>query len=617
MSEEGSTATAAGAGAPPREVAGAERPWLRAYPPGVAWAATPPRETLTELLAAAVARFDPRPCLDFLGRRWTYAEVGALVERAAAGFRRLGVAPGTRVGLCLPNSPYFVVAYHAALRAGATVVNFNPLHVEEELAAQAADAGVEVMVAVDVEPIFGRAMGLLRRGDGPVRRVVVCRFACALPLLKRVAFRAVKRAVLARVPRGDDRLVEFDALVAGPPIAEPMPADPDAVAVLQYTGGTTGTPKGVMLTHANLAANLRQLQAYFVTCRPGVERMLAVLPCFHVFAMTVVMNAGLCWGAEIVLLPRYDLRLLLATLRRKRPTIVPGVPTLFKALLDGGATRADLASVALCISGGAPLPLEVKHAFEAASGCALVEGYGLTEASPVCFCNPVIGENRPGTIGLPLPGLEAEIRPLDDLDGRALPPGERGELCVRGPNVMKGYWNRPEETAKVFTADGFLRTGDVGVMDADGYVTLVDRIKDLILVSGYNVYPRAIEEALYRHPDVAAATVVGMPDDYRGESPAAFVQPRPGARLSEAVLREFLKDLLSPIEMPRLIELREELPRTPVGKLSKKELRAELLKRREAGRAWGGPCGPGPRAQSGAGAAGPGMQEGMRRWRTW
>jgi len=306
--------------------------------------------------------------------------------------------------------------------------------------------------------------------------------------------------------------------------------------------------------------------------------MLGVLPLFHVFAMTTVMNAGLSWGAEIVLLPRFAPPQLLAALRRRRPTLFPGVPTLFKAILDHGATACDLASVRACISGGAPLPLEIKRAFEQASGCVLVEGYGLTEASPVCFCNPVHGENRAGTIGLPLPGVEAEIRDLDD-PGRKVPPGERGELVLRGPNVMRGYWQRPAETAAVTTPDGWLRTGDVGIMDHDGYVTLVDRIKDLIICSGYNVYPRTVEEALYAHPDIAAATVLGMPDSYRGESVAAFVQLRPGATLTVTALQTFLRERLSPVELPRLIEIRAELPRTAVGKLSRKELRDELRHR--------------------------------------
>jgi long-chain acyl-CoA synthetase len=315
--------------------------------------------------------------------------------------------------------------------------------------------------------------------------------------------------------------------------------------------------------------------------------VLAVLPLFHVFAMTSAMTAGLGWGAEIVLLPRFDIAQLLAALRRRRPTVFPGVPTLFKAILDHGTKPQDLASVRVCLSGGAPLPMEIKRAFEAAAGCTLVEGYGLTEASPVCFCNPIepatqIG-NRAGTIGLPLPGIDASIRALDD-PARALPTGERGELCLRGPNIMRGYWQRPDDTAAVTTPDGWLRTGDVGVMDDDGYVTLVDRIRDLIICSCYNVYPRTIEEAIYRHPEVVAVTVLGVPDDYRGESAAAFVQARPGARLTETELRQFLRDKLSPIEMPVLIELRAELPRTAVGKLSRKELREEMLGRREIGK---------------------------------
>jgi long-chain acyl-CoA synthetase len=496
----------------------------------------------------------------------------------------MGAGPGACIGLCLPNSPFFVIAYFAALKVGAVVVNYSPLNVQEELAAQADDCGTTIMVAIDLEPMCGRVLGLLR--SGVLRRVVICRFHRALRPLKAAAFRVAKRRLLAQVPTNDDRVVEFDSLVSGPPIADPPAVQPQDLALLQYTGGTTGRPKGVMLTHANLSANLRQIQAWFPGSRPGEERVLAVLPLFHVFAMTTVMTAGLGWGAELVLLPRFDIAQLLSALRRRRPTIFPGVPTLYKAILDHGTKPADLASVRVCLSGGAPLPLEVKRGFEAAAGCTLVEGYGLTEASPVCFYNPIepatqIG-NRAGTIGLPIPGVDASIRALDD-PGRIMPVGERGELCLRGPNITAGYWQRPVDTAAVTTPDGWLRTGDVGIMDADGYVTLVDRIKDLIICSGYNVYPRMIEEAIYRHPDVAAVTVLGMPDDYRGECAAAFVQARPGAHLSAAELRRFLQDKLSPIEMPALIELRPDLPRTAVGKLSRKELRDELRARREAG----------------------------------
>ncbi len=560
------------------DAAVAAHPWLRAYPAAVAWDMPIPAGTLPALFDEAVRLHAARPCLEFLGRRWRYAEVGAQVLRAAEGLRRLGVAKGTRVGLCLPNTPFYVVAYFAALRLGAVVVNFNPLYTAAEMAGQAADAGAELMVTVDLDPVLPRVLALL--GKGSVRQVVVCRFAEALPALKGLAFSVLQRKRIAPIPQDDARVVPWRRLLAAPPMsAPPVSAPPDVapgdLAVLQYTGGTTGTPKAAMLSHANLTANLHQVHAWAPVYRPGQERVLAVLPFFHVFALTTVLNAGITWGAELVMLPRFDIASLLETLRRARPTVFHGVPTLFKAVLDAGATQADLASVKLCISGGAPLPLEVKRAFDQASGCNLVEGYGLTEASPVAFCNPVAGENRAGTIGLPLPGVGAEIRDPEQPE-RSMPQGERGELCLAGPNIMQGYWQRPAETARSFTPDGLLRTGDIGVMDADGFVTLVDRLKDLIICSGYNVYPRVIEEALYEHRDVVAATVVGMKDAYRGESPAAFVQLKPGATATVAELQAHLKARLNPIELPKLLELRAELPRTPVGKLSKKELKAEL-----------------------------------------
>ncbi|MDO9708556.1 long-chain-fatty-acid--CoA ligase [Paracraurococcus lichenis] len=551
-------------------------PWLRAYPADIAWDMPLPPSTMVEVFEASVARFGARPCLDFMGRRWRYAEVGALVARAAAGFRRLGAGPGTRIGLCLPNGPHYVIAFFAALRCGATVVNFNPLYVAAELSAQARDSGTEIMVAPDLAPILDRVLGLLAE-EGPVRQVIACPFAATLPFPKSLLFRLLKRRATGRIPRGDPRVLRWDRLLQGGPMPLPMPR-PEDVAVLQYTGGTTGTPKGAMLTHANLAANCRQVAAWSPQCRPGEERMLAVLPFFHVFALTSVLGTAILDGAELVMLPRFEPASLIAALRRRRPTVFHGVPTLLKAVIDHGATREDLASVTICISGGAPLPLEIKRAFEVRSGCRVVEGYGLTEASPVCFCNPLEGLQKDGTIGLPLPGVRAEIRSLDDPQ-RPLPPGERGELCIAGPHVMAGYWNRPAETATVIGPDGVLHTGDVGIMDEDGFVTLVDRIKDLILCSGYNVYPRVIEEALYTHPDVVAATVVGQPDAYRGESPAAFVQLQPGSTVTAEALRAHLQDRLSAIEMPKLIEIREELPRTAIGKLSKKELKAELRQR--------------------------------------
>ncbi|MFL1464112.1 long-chain-fatty-acid--CoA ligase [Roseococcus sp. DSY-14] len=554
------------------------RPWLRRYPAKVAWDQAIPPGTLLAMLEEACAAFAHRPALDFLGRRLSYAQLRARVHAAAEGFRRLGAGPGTRVAICLPNSAAFVIAYFGAMTAGAAVTALSPLHVEDDMAAQLRDSGAEILVCSDLDPLLPRALALLAREDTPVRHLAVAAFPKELPWLKGWAFRLLKRRQLATVPAGDARLHDFDAWAGLPAIAAPHPARPEEPAVLQYTGGTTGTPKAAVLTHGNLSANARQVMAWFTTSRPGGEVTLAVIPFFHVFAMTVAMNVGLFGGSCVVMQPRFDWAMLKAALRRTRPTVFPGVPTLFKALLDRGATPALLKSVKACISGGAPLPAQVKADFEALAGCTLVEGYGLTESSPVAFCNPLEGENRAGTIGVPLPGVVPSLRSLED-PAREVPAGERGELCLKGPNVMAGYWNRPAETAAAFTPDGFLRTGDVGVMDEDGYVTLVDRIKDLILVSGFNVYPRTVEEAIWRHPEVAAVTVVGMPDASKGEVPAAFVQPREGSGLTAEALRDFLQGKLSPIEMPRHIELRAELPRTAVGKLSKKELRAELQER--------------------------------------
>jgi len=547
-------------------------PWRRAYPAGVDWDMAFPRETLPDVLASAVSRFGARPALEFLGRSWTYAELGGAVDRAAGALAALGVGLGSRVGLCLPNGPAFVIAYFAVLRAGGTVVTYSPLYVEEELAAQATASATTIMITVDLEPVLPRVLGLLRHGV--VQRVIVCPFGEMLTPLKGLLFRVLKRKSIGAIPRQDNVTLWRDVLAATP-LRVPPGIAPEDVAVLQFTGGTTGSPKAAMLTHANLCANLRQVRAWFTEGRDGEERMLAVIPFFHVFAMTAVLNAGLVMGAELVMLPRYDWKSLQAALRRRKPTVFHAVPTLFKAVLDAGATREELASLRHCISGGAPLPAQLRADFAALSGSSIGEGYGLTEASPVCFCNPSGHGNRDGTIGLPLPGTRFTIRSLED--GRALPPGERGELCVAGPQVMAGYLDRPEETARVLGDDGFLRTGDVGIADADGYVTLVDRIKDLIICGGFNVYPRNVEEAIYRHPDVAAATVVGMPDAYRGESVAAFVEPKAGATVTAEELLRFLRDKLSPIEMPRKLEVREKLPRTVVGKLSKKELRAELL----------------------------------------
>jgi len=519
-----------------------------------------------------VARFGDRPALEFLGRRWTYAALGALVARATRGLQDLGVGRGTMVGLCLPNTPYSVIFYYAALKAGATVVNYNPLYVERELAYQIKDSGTTVMVVLDLEAVYRNVANVAKAAG--LETLIVCPMAGILPPAKAALFRLFKRRDLARIA-SDTRHTSFAAVIANRAAPAPVAIDPASdIAVLQYTGGTTGVPKGAMLTHANLTANCRQAIAHWDGARMGQEVVLAVLPLFHVFAMTSVMNYAIAMGAELVLLPRFGLAQVIATIERKKITIFNAVPTIYGAINAAAAKRKpDLRSIRLSISGGAPLPNEVRVAFTALTGCFLVEGYGLTEASPTVTCNPPSGEVKGGSVGTPVWGTIVEIRdPLDP--ERMLPTGEKGEVCVRGPQVMAGYWKRPADTKAAFV-DGALRTGDIGYLDADGYLFLVDRIKDLILCSGFNVYPRVLEEALYQHPAVHEAVVIGVPDTYRGQAPKAFVTLRPGAAVTGEELRAFLTGYVSKIEMPRSVEIRDSLPKTMIGKLSKKELVAE------------------------------------------
>lgn len=550
------------------------------YPDDADWHMEIPLRSMPELLEDAAANFAGRPMLDFLGKRYDYAEVEDLVFRAAKGFQQLGVVKGTRVGLFLPNTPISVIAYFAVLKAGGIVVNINPLYADREIRHLLADSGTEIVVTLDLKLLYDKLAPLL--GETPLRRLIVARMADCLPWPKNWLFPWVKRQEIARWPR-DDRHTAFADLLANDGRPAGVVIDPATdTAVLQYTGGTTGTPKGAMLTHANLTANAEQSAAWFAGAKPGHEVVLGVLPFFHVFAMTAVMNMSIRMGAEIVLLPRFELEQAMTAVAKKRVTLFPGVPTIFAAInLHPRRSDFDLSSIRFCLSGGAPLPVEVREAFIRNVGASLVEGYGLTEASPVVACNPPLGLYKSGSIGLPLPGTVVEIVSLEDRE-TLLPPGEKGEVCVRGPQVMAGYWNRTDETAEAIE-DGRLHTGDVGIVDEDGYVFIVDRIKDMILCSGFNVYPRNVEEAIYQHPKVAECVVAGVPDSYRGQTVKAYVKPMDGETLTADDLRAFLKDRLSPIEMPKTVEFRDQLPRTMIGKLSRKALLDEEAERRNGG----------------------------------
>ena len=554
------------------ESPGVEPPWLRAYPQNVAWDTSFSPALVGSLLNQAVQNYGTHPCTLFLGKRLSFAEIGDLSDRAAKGLRGLGVGEGVRVGLFLPNTPTFLVFYYGVLKAGGTVVNFNPLYSLDEIAFQIRDSGTKIMVTLDLAFLFDKVEAMMERGV--LDKAVVADFASLLPPLKSIAFRLLKRGKLARVGASPvkDRIVREQDLLANDGSYERPAITPESIAVLQYTGGTTGTPKGAMLTHANIAINAAQVKAW-QNRRSKQDRILCILPLFHVFAMTAVMNFAISTGSEIILVPKFELDDTLKMIGKLRPTLLPGVPTLYNAMLrHPRITRFDLSSLEYCISGGAALPVEVKRGFETLCGCSVVEGYGLSETAPVVACNP-IGSTKDGSIGLPLPATEIAIRSLDD-PAQEMPKGEPGEICVAGPQVMTGYWNKPDETESAFVGR-FFRTGDVGYMDEDGFIFIVDRIKDMINASGFKIYPRRIEDAFYEHAAVAEVTVIGIPDDYRGEAPKAFVKLKEGQQATAEELLAFLGDKLSKIELPAEIEFRDTLPKTMIGKLSKKELRAE------------------------------------------
>ena len=532
-------------------------------------------QPLPAVLDTAAVTFAARPALRFMGKTTSYAALAEAVTRVAAGLQKHGVKKGTKVGLFLPNTPTFVIYYYAILKAGGTVVNFNPLYTLEELTFQVKDSETEIMVTHDLRALFPKLEALAARGI--LSRIVVVPFGQDLPPVKQVLFKLFKSKDRANIAASGirDRIIDGAALAgeAGPPQA--VAIDPlEDIAVLQYTGGTTGTPKGAMLTHANLYANIVQIDSWASNLQPGKEIILGALPLFHVFAMTAVMNLGIAKGAKIVLMPRFQLIEALKLIDREKPTMMPAVPTIFMAMINSPKAKDyNLSSLNFCISGGAPLPLEVKLKFEALTGCKVVEGYGLSETSPVLTCNPLEGRVIAGSIGPPLPQTVISLRAIDD-PSREVPQGERGELCAKGPQVMKGYWKRPTETASQFIGD-FLRTGDVAVMDEFGFFQIVDRIKDLIICSGYNVYPRRIEEAIYEHPAVEEVTVIGIKDAYRGEAPKAFIKLKPSMTASEQDILRHLEPKISKIEMPAAVEFRDTLPKTMIGKLSKKELAAE------------------------------------------
>jgi long-chain acyl-CoA synthetase len=557
----------------------AARPWLASYPPGVPADFAFPEVPLTRLLDDAAASFPTRTALAFLGLTMTYRELRDAADHLASGLAGLGVRKGDRVSVVLPNCPQHVLTVFAVLRLGGVVVQHDPLSTSRELGAQLADCGARVVVCLD--RVHDTVVGL--RSETSVASVVVTSLADYVPartrLQSRLPLPAGRRArrLLSSPVRPDAATVAFLSLVRTPTAARQTPVDPrrDA-ALLQYTGGTTGTPRAAVLTHDNLVSNAYMNRLWDTGGTAGGEVTIGVLPLFHAFGMTVCLNATVLLAGTLVLLPRFDVDELFAAIDRWRPTMLPAVPTVFRALSEGPqAGLHDLSSLRVCVSGAMRLPLDVQEQFERRSGALLVEGYGLTEASPSTHCNPLSDQRRPGTIGLPLPGTFCRVVDPDD-SSVDVPVGATGELLVRGPQVLSGYWGSDE---RPLTDDGWLLTGDLVTMDADGFFTVVDRKKDVIVSGGYNVWPSEVESVLSALPGVADCAVVGVPDRYLGERVTAHVVRAPGSQLTQEDALAHCAASLSAYKVPRAVEFRDDLPRTPVGKVRRRQLVDEDLAR--------------------------------------
>jgi long-chain acyl-CoA synthetase len=556
-----------------------DRPWARSYAPGVPLDIEVPDESLVDLLEASAARFADRVALDFFGATTTYAALADQVNRAAEGLRRLGVGPGDRVALVLPNCPQHVVAFYAVLRLGATVVEHNPLYTEEEMSFQFADHRPTAVVAWD------KIAPMVRRISEPlgVRIVLAVSLPAALPLLKRLALRlpvAKAREARAAMSAPASGIGRWERLVHGPPLSteHPRPAVGD-VALLQYTGGTTGRPKAAILTHRNLRANAAQGRAWMPGLADGKEVVYAVLPLFHAYGLTLCLTFSMSIGATLVLIPRFDVDLVLEAMRRRPATFLPAVPPIYDRLATAARERGvDLSSIRYAISGAMSLPADTAALWESVTGGLLVEGYGMTETSPVALGNPAGDTRRIGTIGVPFPSTE--VRVVDRHDSAVeLAHGEAGELLLRGPQVFGGYWERPAETSEVVLADGWIRTGDVVVMDDDGFFTIVDRIKELIITGGFNVYPSEVEHALRELPDIRDAAVVGLPSGRGDEDVVAAVVLEPGADFDEDAIRAQCREHVTAYKVPRRVVALEALPVSIIGKVLRRQVREDLVAR--------------------------------------
>jgi len=555
----------------------AEYPWVRFYEEGIPANLTYPEITLGDMLDQTSSRFPDNGALLFYGKKIIYAELIDLTNRFSHALSALGVRKGDRVALMLPNIPQMVIAYFGTLRIGAIGVPTNPLYHEHELEVQLKDSGAETIVAVDMfHTVISRV--LPRTG---IKRVILCGIKDFLPFPLNFLY-PIKARIEKQWVRVKKRppVYDFMSLIESMPVTPPdVDVSPDDIALLQYTGGTTGIPKGAVLTHRNLVVNAFQCKKWVRIDKDGQDVILAVLPFFHVYGMTTALNLGILTGAQLILVPKFHTKEVLAFIDKYRPTLFPGIQAMYLAIANDPQIRKyDLSSLKAAISGAGPLMREVQERFEHLTGARIVEGYGLSEASPVTHANPIFGKRKIGSIGVPWPDTEARI--VDIATGRvSLTDGEAGELVVRGPQVMQRYWNKPLETAQALSGD-WLHTGDIATMDKEGYFFIVDRIKDMIKTVGENVYPREIEEVLFMHPKIKEAVVVGVPhEDFLGEKIKAFVVLKEGETATPEEIIAFCGEQLSRFKVPKEVEFRSQLPKTLVGKVLRRVLRDEEMKK--------------------------------------
>ncbi len=557
---------------------GMEKPWLQYYPEEIPHTIAYDTQPLHVYLEQMSSRYPEKKALHFLGKDITFSELNSKVRQFANFIQKLGVKKGDRVAIMLPNCPQAVIGYYGTLLAGGIVVQTNPLYTERELEYQLHDSGAKVILCMDF--VFPKVASV--QSTTKLEHIIVTRIADFLPFPKNLIYPFIQRKQTNLIVKVEEShmIHLWNAVEKERDTAVDILCDPENdLALLQYTGGTTGFPKGVMLTHKNLVSNTLMGIHWLYNCVEGEEVVLGVLPFFHVYGMTAVMNLSIMQGYKMVLIPKFDMKMVFEAIKKHKVTLFPGAPTIYIALLNSPLLKEyDISSIRACISGSAPLPVEVQEKFERITGGKLVEGYGLTESSPVTHSNFLWEKRVSGSIGVPWPDTDARIVSLET--GEILPPGEIGEIVVKGPQIMQGYWKKPEETAAVLQ-DGWLHTGDVGYMDEEGFFYVKDRKKDMIVASGFNVYPREVEEVLYEHDKVQEVVVIGIPDPYRGETVKAYIVLKEDEVCSEEELDRFARKYLAAYKVPKVYEFRSELPKTTVGKILRRALIEEEQKKKE------------------------------------